>query len=44
MCNAKQLPARPLNKDELDYVVEKCRTCSGCATNCQSCGAGLPPY
>jgi len=44
MCDAQGNPARPLNKAQLDYVVAKCRTCSNCTRNCQSCGAGLPPY
>jgi hypothetical protein len=44
MCDSRDEAARPLNKAQVDYVVEKCRTCTGCSKNCQSCNAGLPAF
>ena len=44
LCDSLQNPARPLRNDEVEYVVAKCRQCSGCSKSCQSCNAGLPPY
>jgi hypothetical protein len=44
LCNSQGEPVRPLNRAQEDYVVTKCRTCSGCSRNCQSCSAGLPSF
>jgi hypothetical protein len=42
LCNANMDAAKPLNKAEVDYVMAKCRNCSGCSKNCQSCGFTFP--